>query len=219
MFRALAADDIVPANPAREVQAPRGLDRLAEHHRAVSPAQLLRVLKNIPDDARGRRDRAIILLMANNGLRRAEVSALRLSDLRLDEEPPSVRIRGKGLRVDVQPLKDGTTAALRAWLEVRDVRAGEEPDSPVFHSLARGSRKRGLKRLSGGGIYRALRRYFPGRSPHGLRALCLTQTWLRSDGNIDAARIVGRHSSASTTQKYIRADTVSAAAAYAPDYS
>jgi len=220
MFKALIADGVVQSNPAREVQAPRGASREAEHHRAIPASLLLRVLKRLPDDTRGRRDRALLLLACNNGLRRAELAGLRLGDLRLeDEDSPSIRVRGKGRRVDILPLKSATVRALKAWLDVRDQEAGIAPRSPVFHSLARGRRTRGLKALSGAGVYAIFKRYFPKHSPHCARSRFCSDCYIRSDGQIEVARVMARHVSSSTTQSYVQVDRVRSAAVYAPEYS
>jgi len=107
------------------------------------------------------------------------------------------------------------TPPINTWLEVRD----KTDDVPLFHTMARGREKRKFKGLSPGGVYRAVKRYFPKNSPHGLRSRCLTDTYLRADGNLEMARIVARHVSESTTRRYIKANVTEQAFVHAPDYS
>jgi integrase/recombinase XerD len=62
----------------------------------------------------GRRDFAILLLMARLGLRAVEVARLRLEDL--DWRAGELLVRGKGGRVDRMPLPSEVGAALADWL-------------------------------------------------------------------------------------------------------
>lgn len=218
MFRALVSDGIVEMNPAREVKLKSGLHREAEHYKVVPSTALIRVLKSIPDTVRGKRDKAMILLMTNNGLRRSEVAGLKISDLKLDDELAAVRIRGKGRRVDLMPLKVGTIKAILDWLELRD--GGDDSTSaPVFHCLSKGRHARSLKGIRPEGVYRALKRYFPKHTVHGLRGRCITSTYLNSGRDIHAAQLVARHASSSTTnQVYVQCEKLKAAAVYAPEF-
>ena len=111
----------------------------------------------------------------------------------------------------------GCSLSSSAWLEVRDETV--EANGPLFHTMARGRAKLKYTGLSPGGVYRAVKRYFPKNSPHGLRARCLTDTYLRADGNLEMARIVARHVSESTTRRYIKANVTEQAFVHAPDYS
>lgn len=69
----------------------------------------------------GIRNKAMLLLFLDSGLRRAELANLRLSDLDLDSR--RVRIRGKGNRIGMAPFSAKTAKALWAWLTVRKTRA------------------------------------------------------------------------------------------------
>jgi integrase/recombinase XerD len=64
--------------------------------------------------ALGRRDYAVLLLMARLGLRSVEVARLRLEDL--DWRGSELVVRGKGGRVDRMPLPADVGAALADWL-------------------------------------------------------------------------------------------------------
>jgi integrase len=92
----------------RDRTLPRGLD----------PAAVNRLLASC--DRRtlaGRRDYAILLLLARFGLRAGEVAGLRLDDV--DWRRGEVLIRGKGGRRDVLPLPVDVGQALVSYLRRR----------------------------------------------------------------------------------------------------
>jgi len=66
------------------------------------------------DEPAGRRDYAVILLLARLGLRAGEAARLRLDDV--NWRAGEIGIRGKGGRYDVLPLPADAGAAIAAWL-------------------------------------------------------------------------------------------------------
>lgn len=74
---------------------------------------------------KGLRDRAILLLLTGLGLRACEIAALRLDDI--GSQAGSLRIRGKGERVDEPPLPDEVGQALEDY--VLDGRGGRVQNS------------------------------------------------------------------------------------------
>jgi site-specific recombinase XerD len=83
--------------------------------RTLAPAEVNRVL-DAPDPATatGRRDYAILLLLARLGLRSSEVLGLELGDLRW--RSGEMLIRGKGSRQDLLPLPADVGAAIARYL-------------------------------------------------------------------------------------------------------
>jgi site-specific recombinase XerD len=75
----------------------------------------------------GRRDRALILLGAQAGLRVSELISLNCADLRLSNGA-HVRCEGKGRRERAVPLTGRTESVLRQWARERD---GRQTD-PLF---------------------------------------------------------------------------------------
>jgi site-specific recombinase XerD len=69
----------------------------------------------------GIRNKAMLLLFIDSGLRRAEMANLRLSDLDLDSR--RVRVVGKGNKIGIAPFSPKTAKALWAWLLERKSRA------------------------------------------------------------------------------------------------
>jgi integrase/recombinase XerD len=75
----------------------------------------------------GRRDRALLLLAVQTGLRAAELTGLRLENIVLGSGA-HVRCVGKGRKSRCTPLRKDTVLVLRSWLRERQGLPGE----PVF---------------------------------------------------------------------------------------
>ena len=71
-----------------------------------------------PNTWTGRRDRALIVVAAQTGLRISELTGLRCADVHLGVGA-HVACEGKGRKQRITPLAAGTVAMLRAWLNER----------------------------------------------------------------------------------------------------
>ena len=149
-------------------------------------------------DPKGVRDRAILRLLFDLGLRRGEVVSLDLADLNL--EGGTVAVLGKGRRERERlTLPEPTKVALRAWLQVRGQEAG-----PVFINFDP-SGKAGC-RLTGGSVWRMVRAY--GKKvglevrPHGLRHAAITQALDMTGGNLRSVQRFSRHRDVRVLQTY-----------------
>jgi integrase/recombinase XerD len=88
---------------------------MASIPRAIAPEQTKKLLASIDrQSAAGRRDYAILLLLARLGLRAGEVSALELSDI--DWSAGELSVRGKGGRRSQMPLPVDVGKAIAAYL-------------------------------------------------------------------------------------------------------
>ena len=97
----------------------------ADVPKKLTPAEVDRIL-DTPDrkTATGRRDYAILLLLAKLGLRSSEVISLELGDVRW--RTGEILIRGKGARLDVLPLPCEVGAAMARYLRLdRGVRTAQ----------------------------------------------------------------------------------------------
>jgi site-specific recombinase XerD len=94
----------------------------------LTPAETDALL-TAPDPGRweGRRDRTLLTLAAQAGLRLSELTGLNGADVQLGAAA-HVRCTGKGRKQRCVPLTSATTAMLRAWQRER---AGH-PDEPLF---------------------------------------------------------------------------------------
>ena len=80
-YRFLIRMGLVVSNPCDAVERPRTVQALA---RGYSADEVRRLLAVVPDTIRGRRDRAILLVLILTGRRRAEVLGLRAVDLSVE---------------------------------------------------------------------------------------------------------------------------------------
>ena len=87
-----------------------------------------------PRTRTGRRDRTLLLVAVQTGLRASELIGLRCEDVQLGAVA-HVRCHGKGRKERCTPLRKDAAAALRAWLKERH---GESTD-PVFPNQRGGS--------------------------------------------------------------------------------
>ncbi|MCK7498992.1 MAG: site-specific integrase [Comamonadaceae bacterium] len=84
--------------------------------RAIAPDHARRAVDSCDvATATGRRDRAVLLLLARLGLRAGEVAALTLDDV--DWGTGCLRVRGKGRREDPLPLPPDVGEAIAAYLQ------------------------------------------------------------------------------------------------------
>ena len=166
-----------------------------------------RALLDAPDPGTvaGTRDRAMLCLTYNAGLRVSELVGLALDDLKrpaLDE----VHVIGKGRRERILPLWKETRRALREWLALRPKSA----DRHLFlNAMGTGMTRRGFaKRLSlhaqtaAHSVPSITRQTV---SPHLLRHACALHT-LEATGDVRKVSLWLGHSSLQTTEMYLQAD-------------
>jgi site-specific recombinase XerD len=167
---ALARDPALPV----PVQAIMSIPRKKAGRRSIGFLEQAEVdaLLQIPDTGRwsDRRDRIMFETLYNTGARVSEITAVLVSDVRLERNAGQIRLHGKGRKERVLPLWKDTARHLREW--IRDNRL--EPSSPLFPN-ARGGR------ISRSGVERRLKRALSvargacasldrqGVSPHVLR--------------------------------------------------
>ena len=153
----------------------------------------------------GRRDRTMLLLTAQTGLRVSELIGLRCQDIVLGTGA-HVHCQGKGRKHRCTPLRPETTKMLEAWLRERRGR----PEDPLFPSIRGGKLSRdAVERLVAKYTALAAQKCPSLRrkrvSPHVLRhaaAMDLLQNGV--DRSVIALWL--GHESVETTQMYLHAD-------------
>jgi len=147
----------------------------------------------------GRRDHAILLLLARLGLRAGEVAAIELDDI--DWRAGELLVRGKGDRRDVLPVPVDVGRALVSYLRRRpptDCRkvflrvrapAGPLPASALTHVVSSACRRAGVPRVGA----------------HRLRHTAATRM-LRAGASLPEIAQVLRHNELGTTAIYAKVD-------------
>jgi len=197
------AQGLADADPAREVTPPTPPKRLPK---AITLAEVERLLAVPGDDPRALRDRALLEFLYATGARISEATGLDIDELRLDEDPV-VRLAGKGGKQRVVPVGSHAVRALDAYL-VRSrpalaAASKRRSVSPAVFLNARGGR---LTRQGAWGILRAAadRAGLDPEtevSPHTLRHSFATHM-LDGGADIRVVQELLGHASVATTQIY-----------------
>lgn len=150
------------------------------------------------------RDRAILLLFLNTGMRVSECVSLNINNIQYEGSQARVIILGKGGKERMLKLNETALTALREYIEKRPTE-GLDPDSQDALFL-----NKNRTRMSRKGVYETLQKYvreanLPPKSanisPHKLRHTLATL--LLSNGeNIRVVQEILGHSSIQTTQIY-----------------
>jgi integrase/recombinase XerD len=157
-----------------------------------------------PLTAVGRRDRAVLLLLARLGLRACEIIRLALDDIDWDQS--QLRVRGKGGRQSLLPLPADVGAAMAAYLEY-----GRPPCEDRHLFLRSLAPVRGL--LDGSDGVGSIVRYAleraqvdaPHRGSHQFRH-ALAAHMLRQGASLSEIGQVLRHRSPQSTSIYAKVD-------------
>ena len=169
--------------------------------RAVPPATLTRLLASCDRRCRlGRRDHAILLLLARLGLRAGEVARLQLDDI--DWRAGDLLVRGKGRRNERLPLPGDVGAAVAGYL--RKGRSHAETRAVFLRGIAPAVAltPQGVTWI----VYAACDRAgVPKVGAHRLRHTAATQM-LRAGGSLTEVGQVLRHTMVGTTAIYAKVD-------------
>jgi site-specific recombinase XerD len=175
--------------------------RLATLPKVVDPAIVKALLASCDRrTTRGRRDFAVLVLLARLGLRAGEVTSLLLGDI--DWRAGEVLIRGKGPRLDRLPLPADVGEAVAAWL-----RRGR-PRCPAREVITRVRAPHGP--LTAGGIAAivhaaCLRAGVDHINAHRLRHTAATEMLRAGAGLVEIGQVL-RHRSVFTTAIYAKVD-------------
>jgi site-specific recombinase XerD len=191
-LKGLLARDLSPAVPSAVAWRDRTLPR------GISPSDLRQMLASC--DRRtlvGKRDYAILLLLARLGLRQGEVCALRLDDL--DWERGVVTIHGKGRKRAQLPIPVDVGHAMSAYLLCRR----RVTSRHVFSRIR--APYRPLQRLGAVVFGASQRAGINPVWPHVLRHTAATEMLGRGASLAEIAQVL-RHASMQTTVIYAKVD-------------
>jgi integrase/recombinase XerD len=208
LFKHMVSHSHAPKNPVREINRPN-INRDEGSTLAFSKAQARKLLDTPAEDTvEGLRDRAILSVGLQVGLRRAEIAALKVGDLHQNRGFESLRVTRKGARRDALAINPQTAARLRTYME----RSGHADDmeGPLFRPLHHNGKQSHHRRpMSPDAIDRVVRKYAglialtEGYSAHSMRATFIT-TALENGAQLEDVQKAAGHRDPSTTKLYDR---------------
>jgi len=193
-FGWLESNHLITANPAATVIPPQTEDK---EPRVLTKVEYERLLAGIQKP----RDRAIIQLLLQTGIRLSEIQRLTISDLNLPNRVTkdslgTLRILGKGRKTRTVLLNAKACEAMSAWLQVRPVFQG---DALFFSSRQRPLSPRQFQYLVAKYLDQAGIR---GASVHTLRHTFATHHIEMGTDLVTVQEFLG-HRSLDTTKLYI----------------
>lgn len=211
-FDFLKAEGVLADNPATRV---KGYKTGSLHKKsALAPADVKKILASIDTSTLvGKRNFALVALMATCGLRRVEVIRANVEDINFSGGQAKLHVQGKGKsdRAEFVVLPSGVYEAIAEYLQAR----GDVDDSaPLFASTGRN----GGGRMVDTSVSRLVKSIFVAAgidvkqmnvSCHSLRHSAATVA-LASGANLLEVQQLLRHKSISVTQIYL--DELAAAA-------
>lgn len=196
-FRWTAREYGVPTpNPVDRVDPPQIPRRIPP---SLSDDGFVALLEASDQSQYPERDRAILLLLLDTGIRAGELVGLNLSDL--DLAAREIKAFGKDQEERIVPFEEGAAEAVGVYLAQR---THGQPDDPLFHNT-----RDPHSRLSATALLRILKRLARRAKldenvyPHLIRHT-FAKKWLRGPGkgDIEALREIMGHSSVETTRIY-----------------
>lgn len=158
LFKHLTQHGHTEKNPVAEVERPT-INRREGSTLAFSKADAAKLLKTPAEDTiEGLRDRAILSVGLQVGLRRAEIAALTVEDLHQNRGFDSLRIVRKGGRRDALAIHPNVAQRIRAYLEAAG--HADDLDGPMFRPLSHNRKRQESRRhLDPDAIDRVLRKH------------------------------------------------------------
>ncbi|MBI2894397.1 MAG: tyrosine-type recombinase/integrase [Deltaproteobacteria bacterium] len=180
--------------------------RLAGVPRHISRSQVEQVLASCDRGTpMGRRDFAILVLLARLGLRACEVARLELGDIRW--RTGELIIRGKGSTIEVLPLVAEVGEALAAYIEKDRPRCQTRRVFTRMRAPITALVRKGVTAVVRSATFKA-GLDVPARGAHVLRH-SLATSMLRDGATMSEIGVVLRHRSPATTEIYAKVDIAS----------
>lgn len=196
-FRYLKKKEVIALNPAEGVSGPKTAKKLPSF---VNDPEMTKIIDDpleYSDDFRGHRDRFLIELLYLTGMRRAELIALKDTDI--DFGACTLRVTGKRNKQRIIPFSDTTKEKLKEYIAVRD--AEIENKSPFLFVKENGDPL--YPKLVYNVIHNHLNHIptLAKKSPHVLRHSFATEM-LNNGAEINAVKELLGHSSLASTEVY-----------------
>lgn len=214
LYKHLVRHGYVARNPVAEVERPP-INRDEGTTLCFSKAQARAMLDAPPCQApdgsphiAGLRDRAILSVGLQVGLRRSEIASLKVGDLHQNRGFDALRIMRKRGRREALAIHAETAARIGAFLDAAGHAA--DLDGPLFRPLRHnGKRREPRRRMDPDAIDRVVRKYAArigltrGYSAHSMRATFIT-TALENGAHLEDVQRAAGHRDPGTTKLYDR---------------
>ncbi len=163
-------------------------------------SELLRGVKG--DDARGKRNRAILSTLVGCGLRRTELAELRIENIQMRQGKWAiVDLVGKGGHIRTVPVPQWVKEALDGWISAAGITRGR-----VFRAVSRGGYAWGMG-VTPNVVWTVVRDVckrsgIDNVAPHDLRRTC-AKLCHGAGGELEQIQFLLGHISIQTTERYI----------------
>lgn len=197
-YKFLIKQNLLTANPAIDVRAPKGAKTLPKVLDADQVDRLLSCTATNPLEVR---DHAMMELMYSSGLRLSELVNLDLLDLDLRAE--QVKVTGKGNKMRYVPVGQQARDAIKAWLQVRDGMVRPQEQAVFINNRGTRLSQRSVQKR----LHELAQRSQLGVHvhPHMLRHSFASHL-LESSGDLRSVQELLGHANISTTQVYTQLD-------------
>jgi len=166
------------------------------------------LIETCDSSPKGVRDRAIMLLWLDTGLRVGEMVNLTPDDVELEPERGRVLVRAelkgsKSNRDRIVPFWTGTANALRQWLTIRP------PEADALFVALSGGRNLSTDRLTSDGFHQIMRRRVKQAGVPKKRHLChiwrhtFAKQYVEAGGDLETLRRILGHSQLETVMIYL----------------
>ncbi|MFT4062162.1 MAG: tyrosine-type recombinase/integrase [Edaphocola sp.] len=196
LFKHLQRTGVVHTNPARDVSVPKAPKRLPAYLEQEDTQQLALAIA-YPEGLEGATQRLVVEILYQTGIRRAELTGLKESDI--DFGRRQIRVLGKRNKERLIPMAPALLAEIRDYMDEK--RKNFNQPTEFLLCLASG------KPVYAQYVYRVVAKYISQvttlnkRSPHVLRHTFATQ--LNTNGaELNAVKELLGHSSLAATQIY-----------------
>jgi site-specific recombinase XerD len=208
LFEYLCESNAVAHNPVKGVKRP-GVESQQGKTPALGDAQA-RALLAAPDaeTLKGKRDRAILSTLLYHGLRREELTKLKVKDYNQSRRGVAhLRVQGKGGKMRFVPTHPGTLTLIGEYLEAAG--HGHDHDAPLFRPIRNNVHGHTRGALTADSVYREVVLKYLNKlgiwgenmGPHVMRATAATNAL---DNGADIAKVqewLG-HANIATTRIY-----------------
>lgn len=208
LFKHLVEHGYAGRNPVADVKRPT-INRDEGSTLAFSKRHARKLL-DLPSEQTvvGLRDRAILSVGLQVGLRRSEIASLKVSDLHENRGFDSLRVVRKGGRKEALAINPQTAQRLKSYLLVSG--HAEDLSGPLFRPLKHNGKQQESRRaMSPDAIDRLVRKYAKligldrGYSAHSMRTTFIT-TALENGASLEDVQKAAGHRDPSTTKLYDR---------------